>query len=113
MNQVAFSGDWFELVDGWSVESSATNGTSAAEPRQKRGPGGRFSRKLSAIPEIKADDDLDMSNNFVWWRGGILSKFMFHKGILPQILVKRSARQGSKYRSIILHSKNILTFTAC
>ncbi|WOH03906.1 hypothetical protein DCAR_0623309 [Daucus carota subsp. sativus] len=110
MNQVAFSGDWFELVDGWSVESSATNGTSAAEPRQKRGPGGRFSRKLSAIPEIKADDDLDMSNNFVWWRGGILSKFMFHKGILPQILVKRSARQGgSRKISGIYYAEGVET----
>lgn len=94
IHHVAFSGDWVKLVDGWSVESSATHVSSAAELSQKHDPGGRRGRRPSAMPEVKADEDPDISDDFVWWRGGMLSKVMFQKGILPQNLVKNSARQG-------------------
>lgn len=111
IHHVAFSGDWVKHVDGWSVESSATHCMSAVESSQKRGPGGRRGRKPSSMPEVKADGDLDVSNDFVWWRGGMLSKFIFQKGILAQTLVKKSARQGKIYCSTIVHFENIVAST--
>lgn len=93
IHYIALLGDWVKIVDGSSVESSATHGTSAAGLSQKRGPG-RRGRKPSVMPEVTADEDLDISDAFVWWRGGMLSKVLFQKGILPHIAVKNSARQG-------------------
>lgn len=109
IHYVALSGDWVKIVDDALVESSATHGTSAAISSQKRGPG-RRGRKSSAMPEVTADEDQDIADAFVWWRGGILSKVLFHKGILPHIVVKNSARQ-SKIPSLglSLHSGKIVT----
>ncbi|KAL8089939.1 DDT domain-containing protein PTM-like [Apium graveolens] len=93
IHYIALSGDWVKIVDDSLAEPSATHGTSAAVSTQKRGPG-RRGRKPSAMPEVTADEDQDISDAFVWWRGGMLSKVLFHKGILPHIVVKNSARQG-------------------
>lgn len=90
---VALFGDWIKIADGSPVEPSANHSTTAAGSSQKRGPG-RRGRKPSAMPEFVADDDKDISDAFVWWCGGMLSKAVFQKGILPHIVVKNSARQG-------------------
>lgn len=92
---VSFSGDWVKLVDSCSVESSVTqSNTTAVGSTQKRGPG-RRGRKPAVVHEPTADDDHNTQNDFIWWRGGMLSKLVFQKGILPSKMVKKSARQGS------------------
>jgi len=93
---VALSGDWVKLVDDWSVGSPANqNGTCAAASTQKRGPSGRRGRKPAAISEVASDDFLDNLGDFNWWRGGILSKLILHRGILPRSMVKKAACQGN------------------
>lgn len=94
---VAVSGDWYKLVDDWSDESSVTqSATIAAGSSQKRGPSRRRGRKrFAAISEVTSDDCLDDSSDVNWWRGGMLSKLILQKGLLPCSLVKKAARQGN------------------
>lgn len=94
---VALSGDWLKLVDDWSDESSAIQSAPiAAGSSQKRGPSRRRGRKrFAGISEVTSDDCLDDSSDVNWWRGGMLSKQILQKGLLPCSLVKKAARQGN------------------
>ncbi|XP_010278256.1 PREDICTED: DDT domain-containing protein PTM-like [Nelumbo nucifera] len=92
---LAFTGGWVKLVDDWSVEFSVSQSASHhVGPTQKRGPGGRRSRKQSMTSEITSYTCQDNLRDVNWWRGGKLSKFIFQKGILPCSVVKKAARQG-------------------
>ncbi|PSR89894.1 DDT domain-containing protein [Actinidia chinensis var. chinensis] len=92
---VALSGDWVKLVDNSSIETSVTqSATCAAGLTQKRGPSGRRGRKSSAVSEVTPDDHLDNLNDFNWWRGGMLSKRISQRGVLPRSVVKKAARHG-------------------
>lgn len=91
---VAFSMDWTKLVDGGSSVSSITHSAAgAAGSTQKRKPG-RRGRKPMAIVEATADECQDIPTDFTWWRGGLISKFIFQKGTLPRRMVKKAALQG-------------------
>ncbi|CAN4119451.1 unnamed protein product [Withania somnifera] len=91
---VAFSVDWTKLVDGGPSESSITHSAAgAAGSTHKRKPG-RRGRKPMAIVEATADECQDIPTDFTWWRGGLVSKFIFHKGTLPRRMVKKAALQG-------------------
>ncbi|KAK4358626.1 hypothetical protein RND71_020855 [Anisodus tanguticus] len=91
---VAFSVDWTKIVDGGSSESSITpSAAGATGSTQKRKPG-RRGRKPMAIVEATADESQDILTDFTWWRGGLISKFIFQKGTLPRRMVKKAARQG-------------------
>ncbi|KAK4441253.1 DDT domain-containing protein PTM [Sesamum alatum] len=91
---IALSRDWTKFVEGCSPHSSTSQiAATAAGSTQKRRPG-RRGRKVSTMVEGAVDDSQDMSTHFTWWRGGILSKLMFQRGILPCSIVKKSARQG-------------------
>ncbi|MCD7470308.1 hypothetical protein HAX54_010042 [Datura stramonium] len=91
---IAFSVDWTKLVDGGSSESSITHSAAgAAGSTHKRKPG-RRGRKPMAIVEATADESQDILTDFTWWRGGLISKFIFQKGTLPRRMVKKAARQG-------------------
>ena len=93
---VALSGDWVKLVDNWSIETSVTqSATCATGLTQKRGPSGKRGRKPSAVSEVTSDDHLDNLNDFNWWRGGMLSKRISQRGVLPRSVVKKAARRGS------------------
>ncbi|KAA8544185.1 hypothetical protein F0562_022179 [Nyssa sinensis] len=99
IRNIALSGDWVRLVDDWSVESSVTqNAICAVGSTQKRGPSGRRGRKHSSLTEVTTDDCHDNLSDFIWWRGGMLSKLIFQKGLLPRLLVKKAARQGGSRR---------------
>lgn len=89
---MAFSGDWFKLVDDSLAECSITQGASCTNGTiQKRGPG-RRSKKQSLISEATEDECLEKS--FIWWRGGKLSKILLTKAVLPYSMIKGAARQG-------------------
>ncbi|XP_016470375.2 DDT domain-containing protein PTM [Nicotiana tabacum] len=91
---VAFSVEWTKLVDGGSSESSLTHSAAgAAGSTNKRKPG-RRGRKPMAVVEATADQSQDILTDFTWWRGGLISKFIFQKGTLPRRMVKKAARQG-------------------
>ncbi|KAA8550242.1 hypothetical protein F0562_001926 [Nyssa sinensis] len=92
---IALSDDWVKPGEDWSVESSSTQtATFAGGSTQKRGPSGRRRRKQSSMPEVTTDDCHKNMRDFIWWRGGMLSKLIYQKGILPHLLVKKAARQG-------------------
>ena len=92
---VAFSGDWVKLVDDWSVESSVTRNATFASGSSSTHKRGRRGRKQSAVPKVTANDSLDNLSDVNWWRGGILSKLILQRGVLPCSMVKRAARQGN------------------
>ncbi|TMW95209.1 hypothetical protein EJD97_009240 [Solanum chilense] len=92
---VAFSMDWTKLVDGGPSESSITHSAAgAAGSTQKRKPGRRGRKPMAAIVEATADESQDIPTDFTWWRGGLISKFIFQKGTLPRRMVKKAALQG-------------------
>lgn len=93
---VALSGDWAKFVDNGPVESSVIqSATSAAGSTRKRGPSGRRGRKSSAVSDISSEDCLDSSSDFNWWRGGMLSKKILQRGVLPFAVIKKAARLGT------------------
>lgn len=98
---VALKREWVKLVDEWSVESTVNQNTAnAVGSSHKRGlggkrrPGGKRGRKQGAMPEVKANNGQDKSKDFIWWRGGIVQRVIFQRGILPCSMTKKSARQG-------------------
>nr|XP_010313321.1 DDT domain-containing protein PTM isoform X2 [Solanum lycopersicum] len=92
---VAFSMDWTKLVDGGPFESSITHSAAgAAGSTQKRKPGRRGRKPMAAIVEATADESQDVPTDFTWWRGGLISKFIFQKGTLPRRMVKKAALEG-------------------
>ncbi|KAL1817029.1 hypothetical protein DCAR_0521448 [Daucus carota subsp. sativus] len=92
---IAFKREWIKLVDECSVESAVSQNTAnVVGSSHKRGPGGRRGRKQGNIPVVTTDNDQDRSKHFIWWRGGIVSKLVFHRGMLPCSMAKKSARQG-------------------
>ncbi|XP_024982713.1 DDT domain-containing protein PTM-like isoform X2 [Cynara cardunculus var. scolymus] len=94
IRDIAFSADWIRLVDDMGFENQvAQNAKNAAASTQRRGPG-RRGRKPAIILEVTDADGKDLSTNFAWWRGGMLSKHIFQKGILPQRMIKNAARHG-------------------
>ncbi|TKY67122.1 Nucleosome-remodeling factor subunit BPTF [Spatholobus suberectus] len=89
---IAFCGDWVKLMDDWLVEfSMVQSATSTLGTAQKRAPSGRRYKKRSAIDEATTDG---CPKNFVWWRGGKFTKFIFQKAVLPNSMVRKAARQG-------------------
>ncbi|KAG6417670.1 hypothetical protein SASPL_119855 [Salvia splendens] len=93
MRPIAFSGDWMKLVDCFSTQSStseiATGSTQKCRP-------GRRGKKRPDMVEAVVDGFLNKPTKFTWWRGGIMSKLMFQRGILPSSFIKKPARQGGK-----------------
>lgn len=90
---IAFSGDWSKLVDNGLVEPSISmSGSSIVATTHRRGPGRR--RKQFPPPEIATNFCNEKLSDFLWWRGGKLSKVIFQKGILPFSIVKKAARQA-------------------
>lgn len=106
MRSIAFSGDWIKLVEGSSTQSFtseiATGSTQKCRP-------GRRGKKRPDMVEVVADAVLNKSTKFTWWRGGITSKLMFHRGILPGLTIKKPARQGN-IRSPLLRKSPMLIF---
>lgn len=87
--------DWTKLVDGGPFESSITHSAAgAAGSTQKRKPGRRGRKPMAAIVEATADESQDVPTDFTWWRGGLISKFIFQKGTLPRRMVKKAALEG-------------------
>lgn len=91
---IALSGDWPKLVDGGSTQAIPSQTSHSVASAQKRKPG-RRGRKSAAVVENTADDSEETSPDFTWWRGGTLSKLMFHRGAFPCSLLRNAARQGN------------------
>ncbi|KAI3676989.1 hypothetical protein L1987_86606 [Smallanthus sonchifolius] len=97
IRDTAFSTDWIRLVDDTGSESQLSQSAkSVAGSTQKRGPGRRGRKPSIIVPEIPDAEVKDLSSDFAWWRGGMLSKHIFQKGILPQMMIKHAARQGGR-----------------
>nr|XP_043608955.1 DDT domain-containing protein PTM-like [Erigeron canadensis]XP_043608956.1 DDT domain-containing protein PTM-like [Erigeron canadensis] len=95
IRDIAFLADWVRLVDDMGIENQATQSVkSVVGSTQKRGPGRRGRKSSIIVTEMNDAEAEDVSTDFAWWRGGMLSKHIFQKGILPQMLVKHAARKG-------------------
>ncbi|KAL8204768.1 hypothetical protein R6Q57_010391 [Mikania cordata] len=95
IRDIAFSSDWIRHVDDTTSESQLSQSAkSVVGSTQKRGPGRRGRKPSIIIPEVPDADVKDLSSDFAWWRGGMLSKLIYQKGVLPQMMIKHAARQG-------------------
>ncbi|KAJ8563488.1 hypothetical protein K7X08_031940 [Anisodus acutangulus] len=93
---VAFSGDWFKLVDGGASESSTTHSAAGAVESTHKHKPGRRGRKPTSMVKVTADDCQDKLKDFTWWRGGMLSKLIYHKATLPRSMLKKAASHGGR-----------------
>lgn len=92
IRSISFFGEWVKLMDDWLVEfSMVQSATSTLGTAQKRAPSGRRYKKRSATDEATTEG---RPENFVWWRGGKFTKFIFQKAILPKSMVRKAAREG-------------------
>ncbi|KAL9267860.1 DDT domain-containing protein [Drosera capensis] len=87
---IALSGEWVKPLDDVMSEPSPTQNTCPAELSQKR-PG--RPKKHSNASEI-IEDVQKKETDFLWWRGGKLSKIVLQKGMLSRALLRKNARQG-------------------
>ncbi|KAJ0973469.1 hypothetical protein J5N97_021428 [Dioscorea zingiberensis] len=88
---IALFGSWNKLIDDGSIELAAVPTTVSFGSNQKRGPSGRWNRKLAAVSDSVS---LPSEESWEWWRGGKLLKSVLQKWLLPGSLVKKAARQG-------------------
>lgn len=95
IRSVAFSGDWFKLVDCGASESSVTHSTAGVVESSHKHKSGRRGRKPLPMVKVTADDCKNKPKDFTWWRGGILSKLLFQKAALPRSMLKKAARHGT------------------
>ncbi|XP_060173951.1 DDT domain-containing protein PTM-like isoform X2 [Lycium barbarum] len=93
---VAFSGDWFKLVDGGASESSISHSAAGAVESSLKHKPGRRGRKPSSMVKVTADACQDKRKNFTWWRAGMLSKLIYQKATLPRSMLKKAARHGGR-----------------
>ncbi|KAK7262215.1 hypothetical protein RJT34_29778 [Clitoria ternatea] len=91
IRMIAFCGDWIKLMDDWVEFSITQSATSTLGTAQKRAPSGRRYKKRSGVDEITATG---RPENFVWWRGGKFTKFIFQNAVLTKSMVRKAARQG-------------------
>ncbi|GMH11112.1 hypothetical protein Nepgr_012953 [Nepenthes gracilis] len=91
LRPIALSGDWIKLVDNLMNESSVSQITCPAVSTQKCVPSVRRGRKRLSTYEVTADYE---KTDFIWWRGGKLSKLVFQRGTLPRALLRKAARKG-------------------
>ncbi|KAI7741115.1 hypothetical protein M8C21_002134, partial [Ambrosia artemisiifolia] len=97
IRDIAFSSDWIRHIDDTSSESQPSQSAkSMVGSAKKRGPGKPGRKPAIVIPEIPDADVKVLSTDFTWWRGGMLSKHIFQKGILPQVMIKHAARKGGR-----------------
>ncbi|XP_071685524.1 DDT domain-containing protein PTM-like isoform X2 [Rutidosis leptorrhynchoides] len=95
IRDIAFTADWIKLVDDVAFENQAAQSAkSVVVATQKRGPGRRGRKPLIVSPESTDADTNDTSTDVAWWRGGMLAKHIFQKGVLPQMMIKHAARKG-------------------
>ncbi|KAI3683586.1 hypothetical protein L1987_84094 [Smallanthus sonchifolius] len=95
IRDIAFSLDWIKHVDDTGSESQLSQSAkNVAGSTQKRGPGRRGRKPSIIMPEVPDADVKDLSTDFAWWRGGMISKHVFQKGILPQMMIKHAAQKG-------------------
>lgn len=92
MRRIAISGEWQKPADSVEVVGSAAHilvrtSTKSLSHGIARKPG----RKSALNGELKVDS---RDVGVYWWRGGTLSRQVFHWKRLPQSLASKAARQG-------------------
>ncbi|XP_023738116.1 DDT domain-containing protein PTM [Lactuca sativa] len=91
---IAFSADWIKLVDDMGLEKQVNTSVKNVVGSSQKRPGRPGRKPAVIVPEVTDNDGKDASVDFSWWRGGMLSKHIFQKGILPQMMLKHAARLG-------------------
>ncbi|KAF8398307.1 hypothetical protein HHK36_017234 [Tetracentron sinense] len=90
LRRVSLSAEWLKQVDSVVTMGSAshvmTNASSKHGIGKKRA---RFSE-----PESNSSSNAATRTGILWWRGGRLSRQVFHWKVLPRTLASKSARQA-------------------
>ncbi|PNT74608.1 hypothetical protein BRADI_1g18770v3 [Brachypodium distachyon] len=101
LRRVAFFGDWQKPADSVEVVGSAAHILVRSSNKSKSYASARKPGRKPSIDELKVDSP---DVGVYWWRGGTLSRQVFHWKRLPQSLASRAARQaGRKKISTIVY----------
>jgi hypothetical protein len=92
LRHVAISVEWQKPADSVEVVGSAAHILVRSSNKSlSHGTARKPGRKPSSTVELKVDS---RDVGVYWWRGGKLSRQVFHWKRLPQSLVYKAARQG-------------------
>nr|CAB3458873.1 unnamed protein product [Digitaria exilis] len=94
LRRVAISGEWQKPADSVEVVGSAAHIlVRSSNKSSSHGTARKPGRKPSSNGELKVDS---RDVGVYWWRGGKLSRQVFHWKRLPQSLVYKAARQAGR-----------------
>ncbi|KAJ1292275.1 hypothetical protein BS78_02G379700 [Paspalum vaginatum] len=94
LRHVAISVEWQKPADSVEVVGSAAHIlVRSSNKSQSQGSARKPGRKPSSIGELKVDS---RDVGVYWWRGGKLSRQVFHWKRLPESLVHKAARQAGR-----------------
>ncbi|WVZ66961.1 hypothetical protein U9M48_016111 [Paspalum notatum var. saurae] len=94
LRSVAISVEWQKPADSVEVVGSAAHIlVRSSNKSQIQGSARKQGRKPSSIGELKVDS---RDVGVYWWRGGKLSRQVFHWKRLPESLVHKAARQAGR-----------------
>nr|CAB3455231.1 unnamed protein product [Digitaria exilis] len=94
LRRVAISGEWQKPADAVEVVGSAAHIlVRSSNKSSSHGTARKPGRKPSSNGELKVDS---RDVGVYWWRGGKLSRQVFHWKRLPQSLVYKAARQAGR-----------------
>ncbi|MCL7030486.1 hypothetical protein MKW94_010154 [Papaver nudicaule] len=93
LRHIALSADWFKVVDSVVTMGSASYAMTKGQVSSSKNGGGKKRGKLPLTETNSTLKGRGRSGVF-WWRGGRVSRQVFHCKILPQFLTVKSGRQA-------------------
>ncbi|KAI3846440.1 hypothetical protein MKX03_001890 [Papaver bracteatum] len=93
LRHIALSADWFKVVDSVVTMGSASYAMTKGQVSSSKNGGGKKRGKLS-LTETNSTVNGGGRSGVFWWRGGRVSRQVFHCKILPQFLAVKSGRQA-------------------
>ncbi|KAI3905562.1 hypothetical protein MKX01_036471 [Papaver californicum] len=93
LRHIALSADWFKVVDSVVTMGSASYAMTKGQVSSSKNGGGKKRGKLS-LTETNSTLNGGGRSGVFWWRGGRVSRQVFHCKILPQFLAVKSGRQA-------------------
>lgn len=116
LRRVALSAEWLKLVDSAVALGSGSHVfTSSVHVSSKHGFGKKRARKNASDAESNVLTNAATMSGIYWWRGGRLSRQVFHWKLLPRSLASKCGRRGLNFHLLFffLNIFNFFYFLSC
>lgn len=102
LRRIALSADWLKVVDSVVTLGSASHAWTKGQVSSSKNGSARKRGKFSHSETNSTSNGAARSGIF-WWRGGRVSRQVFHCKVLPRSLAVKSGRQGLVFFPFIHH----------